>query len=206
MDINILQEMWTDYDKKLSENTRINKEILKQILISKPEKRFSKLVFKAGLEVVGSIVFLIYFFIRYVSFQPTVTFFCGMAVFTITMGIPLAGFIRYFFMLYRMSFTDSVLELRRKMNESKKFRGVIVRNANLLTPFLLISAWFILSPDFTSAIIHSLRIISEPIGYIPGIIAIVFIFGKRILDKRMIRDRYKKIDQELAEIEELEKD
>lgn len=200
-----MQEMWIDYDKKISKNTRLNKEILKHILISKPEKRFSKLTLKAGIEVLGAMIFIIYFFINFVSFQPKFTFFCGLTVFVLTMGIPLVGYIRYFFKLYTLSFTDSILELRRKINESKIYIDKVKRIANFMTPFTLISTWFILSPDFKNALLHSFRLLSEPIAYVPLIGLVIFFFVTNFKEKT-VSESYKKIERELKEIDELEKD
>ena len=205
METNKMQEMWIEYDKKISKNTRLNKEILKHILISKSERRFSKLTLKAGVEVLGAMIFLIYFFMKFVSFQPKFSFYFGLTVFFLTLGIPLVGYIRYFFKLYTLSFTDSVLELRRKVNESKIYIDKVKRKANFMTPFTLISTWFILSPDFKNTLLHSFHILSEPIAFIPLIGLVIFFFVRNIKEKT-VSESYKKIERELKEIDELERD
>jgi hypothetical protein len=49
MELAELQNIWQEYDKKLSENTRLNKEILRLILIEKPQRRLNWIRIKAGL-------------------------------------------------------------------------------------------------------------------------------------------------------------
>ena len=39
MELTELQNIWQEYDKKISENTRLNKEILRLILLEKPQKK-----------------------------------------------------------------------------------------------------------------------------------------------------------------------
>ena len=48
MELSELQNIWQEYDKKISENTRINKEILRLILLEKPRKRLNWIKIKAG--------------------------------------------------------------------------------------------------------------------------------------------------------------
>jgi len=201
MEINKLQEMWTDYDKRISENTRLNKEILKRLLISKPEKRFSKVIVKAGIEVVVIIAFIIYFFVFHVSFQPTTAFYLGLTVFMAAIGIPVIGHIRYFLKLYEMNFSESVISLRKKINKSEKLREKNNRYGRLMVPFILLSTWFI-SQDFKNTLTYTSRIFGEPVFLVAMISALIFLFlAIHFKTKTSI-----KIDQELAEIEELERD
>ena len=76
MDINNLQHIWSDYDKQLSENTHINKEVLKQKLMTKPQKKLSELTERAGIEIVGYGLLLVFFFVKFVDFRPTLCFAC----------------------------------------------------------------------------------------------------------------------------------
>ena len=50
MELLELQNIWQEYDKKISENTRLNKEILRLMLISKPQKRLNWIKIKAGFK------------------------------------------------------------------------------------------------------------------------------------------------------------
>ncbi len=54
MELTELQNIWQEYDKKISENTRINKEILRLILLEKPRKRLNWIKIKAGYLAVFS--------------------------------------------------------------------------------------------------------------------------------------------------------
>ena len=51
MELTELQNLWKEYDKKISENTRLNKEILKLMLLSKPQRKLNWIIIKAGLNI-----------------------------------------------------------------------------------------------------------------------------------------------------------
>jgi len=60
MELAELQNIWQEYDKKISENTRLNKEILRLMLLSKPRERVNWIKIKAGLK--SSLQFCLYFY------------------------------------------------------------------------------------------------------------------------------------------------
>jgi acyl-ACP thioesterase len=53
MELIELQNIWVQYDKKLTDNTRLNKEILRRMLISKPEKRLNWIKISAGFNLIS---------------------------------------------------------------------------------------------------------------------------------------------------------
>ena len=83
MDLNELQTIWQQYDTELKENTRLNKEILKQVLLSKPEKRLSREKIKAGINIVLPIILLLFVLIPNVQLSATFEFFGGALLFGI---------------------------------------------------------------------------------------------------------------------------
>jgi hypothetical protein len=205
METNKLQEMWTDFDKKISENTRLNKEILKKLLTSKSERRFSKMILKVGIEVVVIIIMLVYFFVKYVSFQPTLVFSLALTIFVAAIGIPIIGHIRYFLMLYKINFSESVLSLRKKINESERLKGKNIRRDRFMVLFLLISTWFI-SQDFKDVLTFHSKIFGEPL-YVVTLIFSVIVSVIVVLSIKHFRDKtLDRLNSELTEIEELERD
>jgi len=201
METNELQEMWTDFDKKISDNTRLNKEILKRMLISKSERRFSQVTLKVVIEVVVIIAMLIYFFVKHVSFQPTIVFSLGLTIFVAAIVIPIIGHIRYFFMLYKINFSESVLSLKKKIIESERLREKNIRHDRFMVLFILISAWFI-SQDYRDVLTSHSRIFGEPFFVVSVIVSVIVVFSiKHLRDKTLYR-----LNSELTEIEELERD
>ena len=201
METTKLQEMWANYDKKISENTRLNKEILKQILVSKSERRFNKVILKVVIEIIVVIVMLVYFFVKHVSYQPTIVFSLSLTIFVAAIGIPIIGHIRYFLMLYRINFSESVLSLKKKINESERLKEKNRRHDRFMVLLILISLWFI-SQDFKDMILFHSKILSEPFFFVSVIVsAIVVLVIKHFRDKTLDR-----LNNEISEIEELERD
>jgi len=201
METKKLQEMWTDFDRKISENTRLNKEILKQILVSKSERRFSKVILKVVIEIIVVIIMLVYFYVKHVSFQPTIVFSIGLIIFIAAIGIPVTGHIRYLLMLYRINFSESVLSLKKKINESERIKEKNSRHDRFMVLLILISAWLI-SQDFKDMILHYSKILGEPLFIVSIIVsAIVVLTIKHYRDKTLDR-----LNNEISEIEELERD
>jgi hypothetical protein len=205
METNKLQEMWTDFDKKISDNTQLNREMLKRMLISEPKRRFSQLILKAGIEVIVIIVMLIYFFVKHVSFQPTIVFTLGLTIFVTAIGTPIIGHIRYFLMLYKINFSESVLSLKKKINESERLKEKNNRYGRIMVPLILISAWFI-TQDFKDISMSHLKTFGEPLFVISVIVSVIasviaVLSIKHFKDKTLYR-----LNIELSEIEELERD
>jgi hypothetical protein len=207
MELNELQNIWMQYDRKISENTRLNKEILKRMLISKSERKFSKVILTACIEVIVTIILVVYFLAKHLSFQPQIEFFIGLIVFVAAIGIPVIGHIRYILILYRMNFSESVLSLRKKINESEKIKEKNIRYGRLMVPFILLSVLFVSTDIKNITMLHFSKIIDEPIFFafaalISVILSLFFILSiKHFKDKTL-----NEIDHELSEIEELEKE
>jgi hypothetical protein len=201
METNELQEMWSNFDKKISENTRLNKEILKRMLVSKSERRFSKVIIKVGIEIIVVIIMLFYFFVKHVTFQPTIVFYLGLAIFVAAIGIPIIGHFRYFLLLYKINFSESVLSLKKKIIESERLKEKNIKHDRFMVLLILISAWFI-SQDFKDMIMLHSKIFGEPLFVVSVIVsAIVVLTIKHFRDRTLDR-----LNSELSEIEELERD
>ena len=72
MELAELQNMWKQYDNKLSETTRLNKEILKRMLQAKPEKMLNLIRIKAAFNLILPLVLIsLVFQIRLIDLMST---------------------------------------------------------------------------------------------------------------------------------------
>lgn len=201
MEANELHGMWADFDKKVSENTRINKEVLKRMLVSNAEKKFSRVTVKVGLEVVVVLIMAVYFLVNHVSFQPTLLFYVGLTTFVTAIGIPIMGHIRYFNLLNKLRFSESVLSVKKKINESERVRAKNSRRDRYMVLLILLSAWFI-SHDYSEVVsVHS-KLYVEPVVILAVIVSVVVVYAIT----RFRNNTLDKLTHELAEIEALERD
>ena len=81
MELIELQNIWQQYDKKLSENTRLNKEILKMMLKSKPEKRVTWIKLTAAYRLLLPIVIILVMMAPNVEFRNETSFYVGFLLF-----------------------------------------------------------------------------------------------------------------------------
>ena len=81
MELLQLENIWKEYDKKISENTRLNKEILRLILIEKPQRRLNWIKIKAGLWMFSPVLFVSLILILNVQFNISTRFFIGLSLF-----------------------------------------------------------------------------------------------------------------------------
>ena len=73
MELIELQNIWQQYDKKISENMNLNKEILRRLLQSKPEKTITWIKLKAGFNLILPIVIISVMMIPNVVFRNEIS-------------------------------------------------------------------------------------------------------------------------------------
>jgi len=78
MEINELQMLWQQQNTHILENTRINKEVLKRILIMNPEKRINREKIKSLINLISPIALVIFIFIPNFHYRDTVIYITGL--------------------------------------------------------------------------------------------------------------------------------
>jgi Na+/glutamate symporter len=94
-----------------------------------------------------------------------------------------------------------VLSLKKKIIESERLKEKNIKHDRFMVLLILISAWFI-SQDFKDMIMLHSKIFGEPLFVVSVIVsAIVVLTIKHFRDRTLDR-----LNSELSEIEELERD
>ena len=199
MELVELQNIWQDYDKKLSENTRINKEILRLILIEKPQRRLNWLKIKAALWIFSPVLFVSLILILNVQFNISTRFFIGLGLFLPVYIINYIWDIRYFTLIREIDFTMPVLSIKKVITELEKYKIKTTKIRYLLMPLAMIG--------FLLMIIHKITIKLDFFSLLPLLlIVLVFFSSMYITFKYSIYKRYKKLNKDISEIEKLERD
>lgn len=196
MELNELQNIWLQYDQKITENTHLNKEILKKILISKPEKRLNWIKIKAGFKVFSPIILILLIKIMDMKFSFSLTFYIGLSLFLAIFVITYIWDVRYFLLIRKIDFSGAILSIKKQLVELEKYKIKTTRIRYLIMPFAILGIFFMLiqKPIFnTESIIMLVLII------------LVFISSIYYTFKYSIYEQYKKLNKEIIEIEELEK-
>lgn len=199
MELSELQNIWQEYDKKISQNTRLNKEILRLMLISKPERRFNWIKIRAGLNLIYPLVAVILIFVLNVQFVISVRFYIGLALFAAVCTVTYIWDIEYFKLIRKINFTMPVLTLKKKIAHLEKYKLKKTRMRYMLGPVAM--------AGFLMMIIHNLSFSFNFMSLLPLLLVIlVFLSSMYITFKYSIYERFKKLNKYIDEIEQLEKD
>jgi hypothetical protein len=197
MELDELQNIWVQYDKKISDNTRLNKEILKRMLITKPEKRLNWIKIKTGFNIFSPIIFISLIMFMNVKFSLTINFYIGLSLFIAIFVITYIWNIRYFLLIRKIDFSGAILSIKKGIAELEKYKIKTTRIRYMIMPFAILGIFFMI---FQKPIFNT-----ESIVFF-GLILIIFISSIYYTFKYSINEQFRKLDKEIAEIVELEKE
>lgn len=196
MELIELQNMWQQYDKKLSESTHLNKEILRIMLQSKSEKRLNWIKLKAGLNLAMPIALILLILVPRIVFRNEIDFYIGISLFGTVFLITYYWAIRYYWLIGNIDFSSSITLVRKDINILEKYKIRITKFSYILMPFALIGIF----------LIAQIPILSSN-SFLPiSLIVMVMIISIYYTFKYSIFERFKKINKEIDEIEQLEKE
>jgi hypothetical protein len=199
MELTELQNIWQQYDKKISENTRLNKEILKLMLLSKPRRRLNLIKIRAGLSIFSPIVFVTVLLVLKVPFDIGPSFYIGLAMFLPVYVITYIWDIEYFKSILKIDFSMPVLTLKKEIAQLEKYKIKKTRIRYMLMPLAM--------AGFLLMIIHSFNFSLDFVSIIPLLLMVlVFLSSMYITFKYSIYERFRKLNMEIEEIERLEKE
>lgn len=196
MELNELQNIWLQYDRKITDNTRLNKEILKRMLMSKPEKRLNWIKIKAGFNVLSPLILILMIKIMDMKFSLTSSFYIGLSLFLTLFIINYIWNIRYFLLIRKIDFSGAILSIKKQIAELEKYKIKTTKIRYLIMPFSIIGIFFMLiqKPIFNTESIIMF-----------ALIILVYISSIYYTFKYSISEQFRKLNKEIFEIEELEK-
>ena len=199
MELSELQSIWQEYDKKISQNTRLNKEILRLMLLSKPRRRLNWIRIRAVISIFSPIIFVTVLLVLKVPFHIGLSFYIGLAMFLPVYTITYIWDIGYFKLIRSIDFSVPVITLKKEIAQLEKYKIKKTQIRYILMPFAM--------AGFLLMIIHSMNFSFNFVSMIPLILMIlVFLSSMYITFKYSIYERFKKLNKYIDEIEQLEKD
>ncbi len=196
MELVELQAIWQQYDRKLSDNTRLNKEILKRMLITKPEKRLNWMKIIAVSNLILPIVIISLVLVPIVQYRNAIDFYIGASLIGIVYLLHYYWSIRYYMLLTQINFTNPITLIKKSVNQLEKYKLRITKLGYILIPFGITGIF--LMGKFPILSKNSLLPIS--------LIILVMVISIYYTFKYSIFERFKKINTEIEEIEQLEKE
>ena len=196
MELDELQNIWLQYDRKITDNTQLNKEILKRMLMSKPEKRLNWIKIKAGFNVLSPAILILLIKVMDMKFNLTSSFYIGLSLFLTLFIINYIWNIRYFLLVRKIDFSGAILSIKKQIAELEKYKIKTTKIRYLIMPFAIIGIFFMLiqKPIFNTESIVMF-----------ALIILVYITSIYYTFKYSISEQFRKLNKEIFEIEELEK-
>jgi len=196
MELDELQNIWLQYDRKITDNTQLNKEILKRMLMSKPEKRLNWIKIKAGFNVLSPVILILLIKVMDMKFSLTSGFYIGLSMFLTLFIINYIWNIRYFLLVRKIDFSGAILSIKKQIAELEKYKIKTTKIRYLIMPFAIIGIFFMLiqKPIFNTESIVMF-----------ALIILVYITSIYYTFKYSISEQFRKLNKEIFEIEELEK-
>lgn len=199
MELTELQNIWHEYDKKISENTRLNKEILRLILLEKPRRKMNWIMINAGLRISFPAIFLLLILVLNVQFKISSRFFFGLGLFLPTFIISYIWDVRYFRLIRKIDFTIPVVSIKKIIAELEKYKLKTTKIRYLLMPVGI--------TGFMLMIINKITFTFNFMSILPLILIVLVFFSSMYYTfNYSIYERYKKLNKDIDELIQLEKD
>lgn len=194
MELSELQNLWLNNDQKLKENLRLNREILRQLLQRKPERRISWLKFHSSFRVILPLIILP-IFISQIKFRNEPSFYIGIFLFGSFSTLTYVWAIKYFLKVMKIDFSNQLVLLKKQITELEKSKLKTTKIAYLLVPIALIGIYLIADIRIYKINFYSLSSLF--------LTMIVFASSVYITFKYSISHRFRKLNQEITELENL---
>lgn len=196
MELIELQNLWQQFDKKLNENTRLNREILMTMLKSKPEKRVTWIKLKAGFDLILPVGIILAIMVPQVEFRNEIGFYIGLSLFVPFALVTYYWIIRYYLLVNKIDFAKPITEIKKDIKKVEIYKIKKTKFGYIFSPLAMIGIFLIADiPIFSRS---SLLPIS--------LIVLVFTFSIYYTFKYSIFERFRKLSLEISEIEQLEKE
>lgn len=194
MELADLQNTWIKHDKKLVESININKTIFKNILTERTQRKMKWVMAKAVFNLVLPIILLITILIPNVVYRNDINFIIGGILFGIVFIVSYIWAVQYFMKVSRIDFKNTITAAKKDLIELEKYKFKITKLGYLFIPFGIIGILMMLEiPLFSKNTLLPIFLI-----IITMAISIYITF------KFSIIEYFKKINQEILEIEKLE--
>ena len=199
MELTELQNIWQEYDRKISENTRLNKEILRLILLEKPQRRLNWIKIKAGLWIFSPVLFVFIILTLNVQFNISIRFFIGLGIFVPVFIINYIWDIRYYKLIRGIDFTMPVLSIKKIIAELEKYKIKTTKIRYLLMPLAMVG--------FLLMIIRKITFSFDFFSILPLVLIVLVFFSSMYFTfKYSIYERFKKLNKDISEIEQLQQE
>ena len=195
MELLELENIWKECNQKIADNNRINREILRRMLLHKPEKTINWMKDRAGLHLLCPLVRLIWLAVTDYQIHITSAFYIGLGLFISTCVIVYVWDLRYFLKVRALNLSDATLTIKKDIAALEKYKVKTTLFRYMLMPVgvagivLMFFRTFGLNTDLVIMIFLTLAVCLASAYY---------------RFKYSIGERFRTLNEEIEEIERME--
>ena len=197
MELSELQSLWTKQDETMKENIRLNKEILRQLLLRKPEKRIFRIRYRSIFDLILPLV-LLPIILPQIKIRNEPSFYIGAFLFGSFFILTYVWALKYFLKVMKIDFSNSLIILKKQIAELEKSKLKTTRIGYMFFPFVLTGIFMLGGFQIHEITFYSML----PLF----LIVVVFASSVYITFKYSIFERFNMLNREISEIEKLGKD
>jgi len=196
MELDDLKLMWQNQEKQIAKNTKLNREILRYMLIKAPQRRMNKEKFSAIVNIALPLIIISVILIPNIELRNTFNFYLGVVAFAVPFILTYIWSIQYFLTINKIDFTNPITTIKKRIKQLERQKTKITKLGFMLMP-VAITGIFIMGKIelFTT---HSLL----PLG----LIILIMIISGLYTFKIALHKRFTEFKKEIEAIENLEKD
>jgi hypothetical protein len=198
MEIKEVHEYWRDYDRKISENTRLNKAFLRKMIVRRPVRKVNWMKIKATGGLLSPFLFVFLVTIMKVEFIISTRFYIGLALFLPVFLLTWLWDLRYFMLIRSVDLAKPVLTIKRVLAELEKYKIRTTRIRFLLMPVAMVG--------FILMIVRRFTFEPEIVTMLPLFLIIVVYFSSYYFTLNSVHNHFTRLNRDLDEIKSLEQE
>lgn len=195
MELLDLENIWKECDRKIADNNRINREILRKMLLNKPEKTINWMKIKSMLTLFSPLILLVWVAVTNYQFHITMWFYLGLVLFVPLYIVTYIWELKYYFKVRDIDLSDKTLNIKKKIAALEKYKIKLTQIRYMIMPIAVVGIFLIF--------FHTFRINTDFIILILLIITVA-VASAYYRFKYSIRERFRILNKELEEIERME--
>jgi len=192
-----LQTLLQQYDARIAENTRINKEVLKRMLREKPEKKLKRMRGWAMYRIVTPIPIMCIALIPNTKFRNEWDSYLGLFLLVAMLAYMFYYSFRYFSLIRDIDFRNQVTKTKKQLIQLKGFTLKISKLEFLVGFVMLIGVYLIAQ--------FAVRVYTKHFIVFCVFISFFMLVGQYVQFKKF-KSELNNFNAELDEIEQLEKE
>ena len=196
MELEELKSAWIQHERVLLENTSVNKEMLRKLLLLNVGKRIDWLKIKKLAGLILPLIGIVFIVIPRIQFSLQFDAVLGLILFGSMCIISYIWLIREYLLIEKLNLNESITTVSKQLRVIERYKLKITKNAYILAPFMIVGVFLSAGIPFLS---------TKMIPFY-ALCIIVFLISTYIRTKHGTVARLRKLEKDIEEISKLERE